>query len=391
HFDKIFSNGWSFAQWVNKTRFLFLKQIFDTLKYLPLQVFTRKTATNKMCFKIKSKDNLQKRVKKKKKASKRQKMFLDAHKAGFKSEWSFVVTMVINLICGLYCLGLLFLSWWYMWQKATPRSRNVSMNSDAQSTSQIEMRELNVNDISNVDPRPTNVHKHLKLVVILYITSCILNCIGTICERFAYAAPSVSASACNETLYVFYVRVVTDSLFFLFYVIRVLIILRGSVFELPKWRQWFFMTAPSVTFGTLFVSSQIRAESRNCHSDPQEVWYLTALICCQFFWNVVLFVFLRTKFTVSLSKKKKKKVANDKLISDKSCRKGLKEYLKRLLRLFLITELFDFVTYTCILVTSLHEMVWSVMAIELCLNCTSMVLSFAFAKSIFDFVCLCKR
>ncbi|ETN97775.1 hypothetical protein RFI_39751 [Reticulomyxa filosa] len=89
--------------------------------------------------------------------------------------------------------------------------------------------------------------------------------------------------------------------------------------------------------------------------------------------------------------KKKKKIANQKAMANYQTQKDLKNFLKKLLQLFIVTGLSATALYATVFAFSWSEALWSLAVIDICVNCSAILLSFGFAKPVFDIICLCKH
>ncbi|ETO28086.1 hypothetical protein RFI_09046 [Reticulomyxa filosa] len=323
-------------------------------------------------------------------------MLYNLHKVGFHTGFEFISNLVVNFLCGLYCLWLLFLARRYLWSPTTLRMQSGSTNreKEQQSISQTEMKDMSISISSEEKRAPSNLKKEIKIVATLYIFICCLYCFGSIIERSAYGFANVPGKACPLALYVAYLRVFIDGLFFSFYLVRATVILEGSVFALSLCSQYFFGIAPIATFGTVLFIHQIHEELNNCTIDAMERWSLIATVICQFFWNIALFGFLVYHLLRVLQKPNKNVyvyVANHSFMPNDGCQNEVKEYFKKLLRLFLVTEFSSLSLYIFAFTPALYGFVWSAASIDLCVNCTTILLSFAFAQSAFERICLCKK
>ncbi|ETO09338.1 hypothetical protein RFI_28039 [Reticulomyxa filosa] len=280
-------------------------------------------------------------------------------------------------------------------QKSDMAETSVSISTSERSTSRVKI----------IDVR-------IKWIVTLYVLGCFWVCVGNVCEPLIYALVDASGKACMHGLYVVYLRVFIEGLFYSFYLVRTTVFLQGSVFEISKCKQYFFGIAPTITFGSVLFAHNLRLQLNSCdEASIAEALLVVATIFVHMFWNVILFTFLVYHvykvdepflffFFINVyvyiyknniaTFKKKKKITNLKSIPNDQMQKDLKEYLKKLLRLFLIAECSTLVVYAVVSVPGWSEAVWSMAAIDLCINCSTMLLSFGFANQVFASLCLCK-
>ncbi|ETO29141.1 hypothetical protein RFI_07985, partial [Reticulomyxa filosa] len=213
-------------------------------------------------------------------------------RAGFSSEWLFIQNIVVNVVCGLYCGWLSLVARKYLWNLTSGRAQSVSRSKEVQSVSEIEVQEVNKDTTFKEQKPRVAIHRAIRWIVFLYVVGCSLFCIGTVCERMIFALAIVPGRACNEALYVSYLRVLTDGLFFTFYVVRTSVILRGSFFEISKCRQYFFGITPVLSFNTLLITTVVYTQFHHCAKDSLFNMLVIASVICHFFWSITLFVFL---------------------------------------------------------------------------------------------------
>ncbi|ETN97506.1 hypothetical protein RFI_40023 [Reticulomyxa filosa] len=311
-------------------------------------------------------------------------MGLNAQKLGFHSERGLIIVFAVNSLFGVYCLWLLHVIWRKMWNVARERVASemaveiqrstVTRKGTAETSVSVSLPEKKVE-------RPTVIDVRIKWIVTLYTLGCFLTCIGNVCEPLTYALVDSPGEACARGLYVVYLRVFMEGLFYSFYVMRTIVLLQGSVFEISKRKQYFFGIAPIITFCIVLFAHNLRLQLSGCDSTSMDELLVDAVaISAQIFWNITLFLFL--VYHVH-------KVANMKLMENNQCQKNLKSYLQKLLRLFLIAEAAETVFYVVVFVPSWSDALWPAANFDLCVNSSTMILSFAFAKSFFDtfFVC----
>ncbi|ETO35012.1 hypothetical protein RFI_02062 [Reticulomyxa filosa] len=341
------------------------------------------------------------------------------------------------------CAWLLHLTRGYLWKRPTAKRELATITSrmELQSISQIETRggSRSVIIIPEENKKTSDIHSKIRWVVLLYIVSSIFVCMGSICERLAFGFSHVPGKACTLVLYVSCLRVVTDGCFFSFYLVRITVTLRGSVFAMSNYLQYFLWAAPIITYGTLVIVIVINAHINHCdQSDARSITLALTAVVCSIFWDVSLFLifiyylrkvefFIRRyrplyvlltsaigvqhkkfysffnyfcirKNVTALSflilinnNNNKKQVLNMNEIENQSYCNALKECLKKFFRLFIVSTLSTLTASVTIVRVSLNDLAWSALAIDLCVKCTLMLLSFAFANSVFNFLCLCKR
>ncbi|ETO22121.1 hypothetical protein RFI_15083 [Reticulomyxa filosa] len=302
-------------------------------------------------------------------------MSLNAQKLGFHSQTELSLVLVANFLCALYCLWLLYVVWHNLWTETRER-----VDSDLVKEIQLSTRKGTTDTsvsiaTSDQDRKRPVVDNRIKWIVTLYILGGFFNCVGTVVEPLIYGLVDSPGQACPHALHIVYLRTFTEGMFYSFYLIRAVVILQGSAFAVSKCLQYFLVIAPVVTFGCIFFVHNLREQFNNCNETGINAFLIIlSLIIAQIFWNITLFAFL---------------VANLASMVDDQCQKDLKEYLKKLLRLFLVSQCSALVLYVVLSVPSWSEALWTVVDIDLCVNCSTMLLSFAFAKPFFNRLCLC--
>ncbi|ETO26725.1 hypothetical protein RFI_10409, partial [Reticulomyxa filosa] len=237
---------------------------------------------------------LQKQIKTRYGQIKAKKMFLNAQKLDFHSNSGFVAALAFNLLCGVYCLWLSYVVWRNLW--AVTRERVGSeMTSEIQMSSQKSTTEMSVSisATEKIVRRSPTIDLRIKWIATLYVFGCALACIGSVCEPLIYALVDSPGQACSHGLYIVFLRVFIDGLFYSFYLIRTVVLLQGSVLEVPKYRQYFLAVAPVITFGCVLFAHNLRLQLRSCDTTgPAEMSIIAATIIIHLFWNITLFSFL---------------------------------------------------------------------------------------------------
>ncbi|ETO01838.1 hypothetical protein RFI_35601, partial [Reticulomyxa filosa] len=218
-------------------------------------------------------------------------------------------------------------------------------------------------------------------IVTLYVLSNYLICIGSTCERLLYAMPFFPGKGCQATLYVSYVRVLADGLFFLFYLVRATILLEHSVYQIPKKQQYFLSIVPMITYGGLFVAFNLRLQVHGCHFADLTSTILVILLCaCHLFWNAALLYFLTYHIQQVLCNEsiyvnkvilslffifyflfisiENEQLRKSELFLDKELQEILKKYLEKLLRLSIAGAIVTFAMYALAMAIPLTEAVW---------------------------------
>ncbi|ETO32384.1 hypothetical protein RFI_04731 [Reticulomyxa filosa] len=251
------------------------------------------------------------------------------------------------------------------------------------------------------------IDARIKWIVTLYTLGGFLSCLGNICEHLVYALIESTEKACVRGLYIVYLRAFMEGLIFSFYLVRATILLQGTAFEISKCRQYFFGIAPTVSLSIVLFVYNLRIQLSHCSEAGLAALLLFFLVIfVNIFWNAVLFIFLiyhvhkvKKVFSVCVYMYiyeslcvlstlcfigmfppplvKKKKIANG-AMTNHHIQKDLKEYLKKLLQLFLITELSATALYATILMSSWKDALWSLAVIDVCVNCSAILLSFDF-------------
>ncbi|ETO02047.1 hypothetical protein RFI_35390, partial [Reticulomyxa filosa] len=141
--------------------------------------------------------------------------------------------------------------------------------------------------------RSSVVDVRIKWIVTTYIFGSFGICIGNVCEQLVYALVENIEKICVGGIYVVYLRVIVEGLFFSFYLVRTMILLQGSVFEISKCKQYWLGIAPAATFGTALFAYNIYSQLSDCDEAGVIVNMLLVLpIFVHLFWNVTLFSFL---------------------------------------------------------------------------------------------------
>ncbi|ETO10600.1 hypothetical protein RFI_26775 [Reticulomyxa filosa] len=169
----------------------------------------------------------------------------------------------------------------------------MSSNSDVRSTSHIEIGTVGVS-VSPEESKPAiTLDSKIKWVVTTYIMGCIMYCMGDLCERLVFALSNISGHICMIAPFTVYVRVITDGLFFSFYLVRVTVLLQRSAFEVSKWCQYFLWIAPIITYGTAVIALGLYSQLNHCiESELKTIAFILLAIACHFFWDISLFFFL---------------------------------------------------------------------------------------------------
>ncbi|ETO06858.1 hypothetical protein RFI_30536 [Reticulomyxa filosa] len=343
-------------------------------------------------------------------------MRLNAQHAGFRSELALYSNLTFSLFGSVYCLCLLYVVWRNLWAVTRERvgselAKEIQLSVQKSGT----ITELSVSTSTVAEKsarRQIVIDKKVKWIVTLSAIGCFLACAGNACEHLAYALME-NVEVCYRGLRVIYVRVFTQGLLYAFYVVRATVLLQGSAFEIPNWIGYFLAITPMATFAIALFGYNLFMQFSHCnYSNPVASSLLLSSVCLNIFWNITLFTFLLYhihKYVVFLFEyfssppsppflsqvfleyvQKKKKIANEKAMVNHNIQKDLKDYMKKLLRLFLIKEIVATALYLSLFVPGWYDAFWSMTAIDNCVNCSSMLLSFAFAKPIFDAICLCK-
>ncbi|ETO32413.1 hypothetical protein RFI_04704, partial [Reticulomyxa filosa] len=276
-----------------------------------------------------------------KKGKRKKKMLLDAQKLGFHSQMGLVIVLIANFVCALYSLWLLYVVWRNLWTITRAR-----VGSDATQEIQLSTQKSTIETSVSVTAsekdmkRPVVIDSRIKWIVTLYVFGCAFNCAGTVVEPLSYALVDSPGQACPHGLYVAYSYIFIQGAFYSFYLIRAVVILQGTVFAVPKCRRYFLAIAPVITFGCIFIVHNVREQFNHCNeTGPIESLLNASFIISKIFWDITLFAFLGYHiYKISRLKKKKKKVANLTSMSNNQCQKDLKDYLKKLLRLSLVSE-----------------------------------------------------
>jgi len=229
------------------------------------------------------------------------------------------------------------------------------------------------NEIS-FSPATTDLDIKIKVIVTLYVGICWIYCVALLCESMIHVTLPNASKICFYAPYSFYTALLTESLFYFFYVIRMHVILKNSVFELSKTTQLVMGIAPIVMLPGSFLSYLVYTQSHDCKLDKTAFSLLGMTIVIHSFWNVTLFFF----FIFQL-----RRTTNGNMVSQ-SIQKILKNYVKRLFRLFLLSEAFAFVGYGVFIIPHLFQLNGPVVAIDISVNCTVVLLSFQFGKSVFS-------
>jgi len=230
----------------------------------------------------------------------------------------------------------------------------------------------NRNDKSTTSSVNTDLDMKVKVIVTLYVGSCWLCCVAIICENLIHVMNPSIGELCTYAPYSFIVVMVIENLFFLFYVVRIHVILKNSVFELSKPILLIVGILPVVTLTASILAYLGYVESHNCEFNLTTSVTLGVCIFVHLFWNVGLFIF----FVFQL----RRATSNANM---SSIQWVLKNYLKRLFRLFLAAEAYSFIAYGLFLTPGSRELICTSIAINLCVNCTVVLLSFGFGKSVF--------
>ncbi|ETO00175.1 hypothetical protein RFI_37272, partial [Reticulomyxa filosa] len=226
------------------------------------------------------------------------------------------------------------------------------------------------------------IDARVKWIVTLYIVGSFLLCVGNTWEHLIYAIVESIGKACVHAVYVVYFRVFTEGLLYSFYFMRATILLQGTAFEISKCQQYFFGITPTVTYGITLFSYNLRVQISHCNeTNPITLVLFFSVGLVNIFWNVVLFIFLIYHVY---------KIANQKAMVNYQTQTDLKDYLKKLLRLYLVTALSTVALYAAIFTFSWSDAIWPLAVIDICVNCSAILLSFGFAKPVFNVICLCK-
>jgi len=325
----------------------------------------------------------------------------DVSKAGFSSVVEFVVSMFLIFLCIVYCTWIDYVIWYYLWRKTQDITKDrigssiskvrslsdvngqvqipIAMNNEmqtlelqAQPMDIIKNENENRNDKSTTSSVNTDLDMKVKVIVTLYVGSCWLYYVALICEFMIHLMDSSIDKICIYAPYSFHGVIVTESLFFLFYVVRIHVILKNSVFELSTTTLLIMGILPVVTLTASILGYLGYVQSHNCEFILTTLIVLGVCLFVHLFWNVALFIFFVFQLRRATSNANMSSIQWD-----------LKNYLKRLFRLFLMSETFAFIVYGIFITPGLIHLIGPVSAITLCVNCTMVLLSFGFGKSVF--------
>ncbi|ETO24899.1 hypothetical protein RFI_12259 [Reticulomyxa filosa] len=298
-------------------------------------------------------------------------MPLNAQKAGFNSEAGLFITLVISLLCGLYCLWLLYVVKRNMWAVSQERLesemvKEVQLSIQRNGTTvEMSISESTIPEKSS--KRPVVIDSRIRWIVTLYIIGCILTCIGNVCEHLIYALAENAGRACVRGLYI------------------------ELPLKYPNVDNIFLGLRPQLPLAAYCLHIIYACSSFTAAEKALQQMYF--LYCFPVFNGFGMSRYLFFWYIMSTKLKKKKTtfflIANEKAISSSQIKTDLKQYLKKLLRLFLLMQIFTFTLYLVGIVPGWDEALWSVVVIDLSVNSSTMLLSFSFAKPAFDIICLC--
>jgi len=193
-----------------------------------------------------------------------------------------------------------------------------------------------------------------------------------ICEFMIHAMDPSVGKICIYAPYSINLGILSETFFFLFYVVRVHVILKDTVFELSKTILLIMGILPAVTLSASVLGYFGYAQSHNCELTLTTFMVLGVLLVGHLFWHVALFMFFVFQLRRATSNPNMSSIQLD-----------LKNYLERLFRLFLMAEVCAFVAYGIVIAPESIHLVGLAIAIDTSANCTMVLLSFRFGKSAF--------
>jgi len=155
--------------------------------------------------------------------------------------------------------------------------------------------------------------------------------------------------------------------------------LQGTIFAIPNCLKGFLVISAIVTIWGTYTFYLALIQAKHC-STKYNTAGIYAFAFCEGFWNISLFFVFIFKLCQML---KVKQLEND-------LNKDLKNYLKKLFRLFLVTEITNFLVYVILLISRTNQFGRIALGIDLCFTGTAMLLSLKFTQPCYDVLCLCK-
>jgi len=319
------------------------------------------------------------------------------------------VSMSVIFLCVAYCTWVVYLMWYYLWRKSQDTTTNVrftSLSPRARNTSKIDgqvqiptatedtkshkvvippelppnRKKTNESEIEYKNEKRTSLSAtsdldiKLKVVVTLYVGACWTYCASLFCEFMAHVMNPYLGKICLYAPYAFYSGVFTESLFYLFYAVRIHVILKNSIFQLPNGVVAGIGITSAVLLSGFFTSYLSYTQRHQCQFDLTAIVLLGITIVVHVTLNVVLFIFFMFQL---------RRATCNANLSSQEFQKELKIYLGRLFRLFLVAEAAALVLYGTCFIPHYFELTGPAVAIDMSVNCTIVMLSFGFAKSAF--------
>jgi len=169
----------------------------------------------------------------------------------------------------------------------------------------------------------------------------------------------------------------------MFYVTRFHLIFQDTVFEMSKCSQMILAIMPMVTYLIFNVVYMAYMLSHDCPLTGVNLSLLiTFSVILELFWDAILFVLFWWKLgqiaTMACS------LAN-------KFTEELREYLKKLFRLFVVAQIATFLVYTPVIIPAAIPFLRMLMGVKVCVIATTMVLSFNFSKPVYNRICLCQK